>query len=439
MVIFTYAPAGLGHLRVTDALYHGLPSGVTPVILGAQDEFIRVIHRFMSISPWARAAFEWAQNGVASSFFTWIYRAFLRSQTNNIYKQMVAVTSERIDVPRTVVVVATYIGMAHQLGAIKQELMKKLDIRIILLVQVTDDSPQYLWYVQGADLILVPSEYTKRELQHYGKEEKLVPVQMAVSPYPVSPILSEHLSEAQFHHRKQQITADYAGDLHISVPISGAAVGTDYNSVLMQELHMQQNNVIFHCVARSAPFTQAFLADMTRHTFVDLHTSNHDRTVVDSYEQIFKQFVIALEITKPSEQAFKVLLEPKSRGGSILLFTMPVGRQEYDNLNFMDRHHLIPWKLTHQKLYHAAQHNRDLDGELKEHVEIHAKRWRGLILPKDPIQAAQFVAWCVRQRVFSHMLDYTHQTHRLHNDYNPQEIGSDGVAKFWQHVESLVL
>ncbi len=49
LLIFTYAPAGLGHLRVTDALYHGLPKGVQPVILGAHDRAVGAIHRFMSI------------------------------------------------------------------------------------------------------------------------------------------------------------------------------------------------------------------------------------------------------------------------------------------------------------------------------------------------------------------------------------------------------
>lgn len=48
LLIFTYAPAGFGHLRVTNALYHGLPSGANPVLLGAQDYSINYVHRIAS-------------------------------------------------------------------------------------------------------------------------------------------------------------------------------------------------------------------------------------------------------------------------------------------------------------------------------------------------------------------------------------------------------
>lgn len=37
MIIFSYALTGLGHLRVTDALYRGLPEGVRPLTLYSQD------------------------------------------------------------------------------------------------------------------------------------------------------------------------------------------------------------------------------------------------------------------------------------------------------------------------------------------------------------------------------------------------------------------
>ena len=33
LLVLTYAPAGLGHLRIMDALYHGLPETVNPVVL----------------------------------------------------------------------------------------------------------------------------------------------------------------------------------------------------------------------------------------------------------------------------------------------------------------------------------------------------------------------------------------------------------------------
>ncbi len=44
-ILLCYSPAGLGHRRVMDALAHGLPDTVKPVVMGNQDESIRRIHR----------------------------------------------------------------------------------------------------------------------------------------------------------------------------------------------------------------------------------------------------------------------------------------------------------------------------------------------------------------------------------------------------------
>ncbi len=63
LLVLTYAPAGLGHLRVTDALYHGLPETVNPVVLGSQDTSIQSIHRLTSVNPVGKAVFDWLQAG----------------------------------------------------------------------------------------------------------------------------------------------------------------------------------------------------------------------------------------------------------------------------------------------------------------------------------------------------------------------------------------
>ena len=48
LIIFTYAPAGLGHLRVTDALFHGLSKDIKPLILGSHDKTIAFLHQIAS-------------------------------------------------------------------------------------------------------------------------------------------------------------------------------------------------------------------------------------------------------------------------------------------------------------------------------------------------------------------------------------------------------
>lgn len=437
MVIFTYSPAGLGHLRVTDALYRGLPAGITPIILGSQDPLIRFAHRFTSIHPIARFFFESLQDGPAEYVFTKLYTSFLRNQTRTLYKQMKTIMSQRLVIPDTVVVIATHFGMAHQLGAIKKKLMKDLDVRILLIVQVTDDSPQLIWFVPGADKIFVPSEKTKKELLKYSKEEQFDSVPIEVNPYPVSPILAENLTPTFFEHRQHQYDPFSSANIHVSVPISGAAVGTEFMSTLMEKLHMRSNRFIFHVITKYAPFTSNFLSNISKHAYVNILTSVHDRLLVDYYVQMFERNVISFEITKPSEQTFKVLFEPKQRGGVILLFASPIGRQEYDNLSFLQRNHFIPSVLTHHRLYQAAEDNQILKNDLKRHVEKHAKNWRGLVLPKNPTAAADFIFWCHVNGIFEHMDKYNKKNPE-HHTFNTQELGSDGVHSFWQKVAELL-
>ncbi len=437
MVIFTYSPAGLGHLRVTDALYAGLPAGITPVILGSQDSFIRFAHRFTSIHPMARFVFESLQDGPLEYIFTKVYGSFLHNQNRTLFKQMKTIMSQRLVIPETVVVIATHFAMAHQLGAIKKKLMKDLDVRILLIVQVTDDSPQLIWFVPGADMIFVPSEKTKRELEKYRRDEEMDTVPIEVNPYPVSPVLGEHLSPTFFEHRKHQYDPLGSANIHVSVPISGAAVGTEFMSTLMEKLHVRSSRFIFHVITKYAPFTSMFLSDISKHTYVNILTSVHDRMLVDYYIQMYERNVISFEITKPSEQTFKVLFEPRQRGGVILLFASPIGRQEYDNLSFLQRNHFTPSALTHHRLYMAAEDNQILKNDLKRHVEKHAVNWRGLILPKDPTKAADFIFWCHVNGIFEIMKEYNKKNPQ-HHTLNMQEIGSDGVHTFWQKVAELL-
>ncbi len=437
MVIFTYSPAGLGHLRVTDALYHGLPAGITPIILGSQDSFIRFAHRFTSIHPVARYIFESFQDGPMEYVFTKLYSLFLRGMTRTLYKQMKTMMSQRLVIPETVVVVATHFGMAHQLGAIKKQLMNDLDVRILLIVQVTDDSPQLIWYIPGADIIFVPSERTKRDLLKYSRDEHLEPVKIQVNPYPVSPLLAENLNASHFDHRKNQYDPISTANIHISVPISGAAVGTEFISTLMEKLHIKSGRFVFHVITKYAPFTNSFLSEISKHMYVNILTSSHDRILVDYYIQMFDRNILSFEITKPSEQTFKVLFEPKQRGGVIILFATPIGRQEYDNLNFLQRNHFTPSAYTHHRMYQAAKNNHILGGELKSHIIKYSKYWRGLILPKNPEDAADFIFWCHLNGVFQHMMHYTKKTLQ-HHTLNSHELGSDGVHSFWQNVAEMM-
>lgn len=431
LIIFTYAPAGLGHLRVTDALYHGLPVQTHSILLHSQDSSVSYLHHLTSIHPTTRAILEWLQSGKPEDLFTYGYRQFLRSRTKSLSAQIEIVLDEQMANPNTILVVATHFGLAHQLAAIKTELSRARQITIILVVQVTDDSPQHIWYVPGADLIVVPSERTKAALMDYGKTAGLPPVKFEVLPYPISPLLTGVLTDQEYEQRCQQLLGDGSADIEVAIPISGAAVGLTYFRRLMDELHQKSSLFHFQIIAKSSAYTRPFLQDMQSRTFVTLHTATTDREIVEKYEQVYQNTLVALEVTKPSEQAFKALVDPHHRGGSVLLFSQPVGRQERDNLDFLGRHQLLPTQNEQQHLWNSAIKNSPIDDQVQRTL-----RWRSMRLPDDPNSAAQYIWWCLQHGLFAQMLTSTLTPQP--NDHYAFEIEPDGVYRFWQTVSQLL-
>jgi hypothetical protein len=171
---------------------------------------------------------------------------------------------------------------------------------------------------------------------------------------------------------------------------------------------------------------------MVKRPFVEFEVSFSSREIIDKYTALYERYIISLEISKPSEQAFKVLLNPEQKGGTVMLFSDPIGKQEYDNLDFLRRHHLIPLKSEMEKLWYEAEKGLEIDGMGKWILEG-AKYWRGLILPEGSIKAANFIWWCLREGVLKTMVsDY------IEPKGEGSELGSDGVTKFWQKVADLV-
>lgn len=426
-IIVATSPLGLGHLRVTDALYHGLPKTASPILFGAKSPSASALYRFVSIHPATRKVMELLQSPPLDKPAALLGRVLLPLQTHALYNQIKTILNERFIVPKTVVLVAAHPIHGHQLGAIKEKLAKTLGIQVILVVQVTDDSPQPIWYVSNANCIFVPSQYTKEQLLAYAHEAQLPKSEIVVTAYPISPLLAETLSEHAWLNRLQQVNPQTKETLHISVPISGAAVGTTFINTYIKNLHQYASRCFFHIVSREVPFTQSFIQQMATEPFVKLYTSTHDRMTVDNYERVFKETPISLEITKPSEQAFKALSVPKQRGGAILLLAKPVGGQEYDNLHFLRNHGLMPGKQQTSLLWSKAEKQEQSD----PNILSSAKHWRALLLPEDPDKACLFTLWCLQEKLFSAMMHYSKQ--------NPSvELRSNGVEQFWSHVTTLV-
>lgn len=349
LVVFTYAPAGLGHIRVANALMSEIPAGLNYTVFAPLDSSTESMHRFSSLNVPARHVMEFFQRGFAETLFTKVYTGHLKRHTGNLLTQFVQLIQSQKVKPAKIIVVATHFGLAYQLGAIKRRLEKELNSIITLVVQVTDDSPQTIWYVDSADLIICPSHKTKESLQAFATKNRLKQVPIEVAPYPVNVDLAKNLSPNEVATRADQYNPDKDSPINMVIPVSGAAVGMEFFLHLMRRLHDMSSRFVFYVVCRKAPFTANFLRLIKSMDYVRLFASSDYKEVVDEYKLVYLKHVISAEITKPSEQAFKALLRADSVGGAFLLLAQPVGRQEYDNINFLDRHGLLSDDLNSQR------------------------------------------------------------------------------------------
>ena len=426
VIVLAQALTGLGHLRVSHALYHGLPSGAHALLLSSQDTSINYMHKIASINPALRRFMEFSQGGWAEDIFTALARRYFRRNSKILEEQLQTILEQHIIRPKTLLVVATHTNLGHQLAGIKDEFGRKNNVHVVLVVVVTDDSPQHVWAVGGADLIFVPSEHTKRVLESYHRSQRDLPASTYVmSPYMVSPNLGIDLHEGQVRRRKQQLNPNDLAPIHMALPVSGAAVQLFYLEKIINELQRISDRFVFHLVSQQSPATAPFLTGMMGKKDIQLHVSTSHRQVVELYESLYEHDVIGLEITKPSEQSFKGLIHPKKRGGSILLFSDPVGRQEWDNLKFFTRHNLLPTGDEQHTLWRLAYSNTKPGDELL----MRARSWRALRLPLHSVASARFIWWCLEHRIFVSM-------GRFIGFQDSPELSSEGVTLFWKRVNA---
>lgn len=436
LTIFAYAPAGFGHLRVTDALNDGFPKEARhPLLLGSHDPVLEYLHRIASNNILIRRIFEWSQYGLPEDIFTILHRSYLRLHTKGVYEQLLTILDQRFELPTRVLVVATHYALAHQIGRIKKRFQREKGIPLTLVVQVTDDSPQHVWYVPEADMTFVPSEYTKHKLEEYGRASRFNLIPITVSAYPITPILGGDDSPDFCNEKFDQIQSKKDHKIEVAIPISGAAAGLNFLSNLMLETHKKINRFFFHVVIKASSFTESFINEIIQHSFVDIHAASTYRDAVTIYEEVYKKNMISIEITKPSEQAFKALLHPTQLGGSILLFVQPIGRQERDNLEFLRRNNLIPHERERNYLWERATKNVPLDTHEGQELYVKAGQWRGLELPIDPMTAANFISYCLQNNIFVRMMNCKLQKF---NEVLPSHLRSSGVENFWIKVNELL-
>lgn len=377
MVVLTTAPAGLGHVRVTEALRAGLPEEVDVEMMGLSHPTLQVLHRISSRTTLLRGLMEFTQsNPLVEGYFTRFYRKRLRRHSDEAYQRLSDLISRRRPKPKLVLVVSTHHSLAHQLAGIKNKIIKEYKVKLVLAVVVTDDSPQKIWGVKDSDFLFVPSGSTRDRLLEYMQTFKGQMPEVVVIPYPMSPKFCQLLKPQEFEEKLRQVKPGGKAKMKIMIPISGAAVQLKYFEDLIEVLVRSKNAEII-VVSRDSKHTERFLRWCQKKDFVEVLAEKYDREVVEIYERQYLERVIALEITKPSEQAFKVLLEPRQRAGALMMFSHPVGRQEYDNVRFMLRHGLLP-------------------GEQEDPFEpdLQDIKWRGLRLSRDGKEAGrQILKW----------------------------------------------
>ena len=431
LLVFTYAPAGLGHMRVMNALIDGLPQNIEYAILGTNDTRIRYWHRIISLSPNIREIIERLQGGRLRFWLYGLYTWLLHLNSNRLYIQIKDIVISQRYEKKVIVIVSTHFGIAHQIIAIKGRLQKNLNIRLILIGQITDATSMEILYIPGADLILVPSNKIKSNLLNFAHRRGVHDTNITVSPYPLSPNLSLELSEKEFDLKLKQYTLGSNAKLKIAIPISGAAVGLDYYDKLTYILGKSLSRCEIYIVVKDHIYTKSFTRKMKHRNWVKLIENQTDREVVAAYDKLYHDEVIGLEIVKPSEQSFKTLFSVKKRGGTILLLTEPIGKQESDNLGFLLDHHLIPNEEDQLMLEKYALENKTLSvAEWRDYFKL-TQHWRALRLTNDPLKDSRIIIWCLKVGIFSVMASKPAK----HVD---AELAPNGVELFWKKVEDLI-
>lgn len=414
LLIFTYAATGLGHLRVADALMDTRPGKTSFVLVDDNDTFVNWVHRFTSLNPIGKFIFVRSQYGIWEKLFARFYVRFLITHTDKILERFKEVIGHSGDDVDEIWIITTHFGMAHQLGAIKNKLISATGKTIKLAVQVTDDTYQRLWCVRGADITFLPSEWIKERFESYASS-KNIDFNGVVTPYPLSPLLTKDISPLM---GKRSDVFENNGEIRIAVPISGAAVGLPYIINLIIKLHELSERFEFWVIVKKTPYTAIAISILKKIPKVIVIVGETDTEMVDLYEQMYERNLMHLEITKPSEQTFKAILHPDKVGGSVLLFTEPVGRQEMDNLDFLRRHKLVSKQPKDQETLP---------------IDKQPKSLRSIILSDDATMAARFIFWAMESGLFARMTgkNFTFSKKSL----TSREIGPDGTKLFWKKLE----
>jgi hypothetical protein len=410
---------------VTEGLKSELDPSIKTETIGIMNPTSQFLYRIVGQNIVTRWLMEFFQTDpIGERIVAWFYTKNLRSRTRPVRLYVQSIIEGNRRQIKTVIIVATHFALAHQIAACKKKVERNLSVKIVLAVVVTDDSPQIMWAVKGADYIFVPSAFCRNGIR---KElaGNIGTTKICVSAYPLSKNIQKELSAIQLAKRQVQVDPFSHKKLKILIPVSGAAIGLSYFQSLIPEV-TKKKDIMCTVVSRDSSYTKNFLHWCSRQKRIHVLKSTSDHNVVLSYEKQMKTHVFGVEITKPSEQAFKSLLSPTQRGGVILLFSKPVGRQEYDNIAFLKRHGLMPGSSDEKKLAQLYYFNKT--SFIDKNFLNRAKNWRGIEIPWIGVEAGVAIARLYETGVLQSMTSFQQKR------FIP-ELRSDGSRMFWERLK----
>lgn len=423
LVIFTTAPTGLGHIRVMNALKDGLPDGVNSEEIGVTSVSASKIHALGSRINFLQEITEFYQtNDFAEKLVSSVYKSYQHAKSAKLVGQFKSL-KEKYPKVKKWIIVATHFAFAHRIEFAKSEMEEMYGVDIYLFVVMTDDSPQRVWAVEHADMIFAPSDSTATEIKKLlGPDSK---AKVYTTSFPVSPRLTQELKKEEFEKLRFQTEPDSSRHLHIEIPVSGAAVQLPYLQTIIHALRNEK--YVFTVVGQETKYSKSFFQNIKKYAHVQALTGTSAKQTVKFYESLFYQPIRpAVEITKPSEQAFKAILKPTQRGGVILLLTAPIGRQEKDNLKFLKRHGLMPDEEVGEVLKSKLLNKRFTEKEMVR-IKHLASHWRAIELPRNPTSAAKFIIELRKSGILSAMFSYTPDARN--------ELTSNGVNQIWKRID----
>ena len=327
--VFPTISTGLGHLRVTSAIIDSSPDGASLYLFDTKSKAASYLHLLTSRNPLLRRVLLWTQNGVPELVFTLIYKYVLCKSSQSMAKRLGSYIRK---LPKgDIELVCTHFGIAHQVSHQKDYLEKFTGRKVKVTTVVTDDSPQLLWAVE-CDLLVAPSLKTANKLEKNLSRGK---TKVVVCDYPLSPWIKVGLTAKERVLRFEQLI--FKREVNVLIPISGAAVHLDWYRSFIESVEKLNLSAKFYIVSRSGKSTKLFLDWAKDRPDCQVYSDKSDWEVIKIYNRLIHENVFACEITKPSEHTFKSILSINQRGGMPMLFASPVGRQEYDNLDFVKR------------------------------------------------------------------------------------------------------